>query len=378
MQGSTKNFSIGLFVLMTFAILAGVILWLKPSVGDEGLTLNVRFMSLDKVNDGTRVTFAGQPVGIVHEIREVHDAREHTHDGRVYIYDVVLKVDSHLDVYKSDRFSVKTSGLLGEKSIEITPVAPREGQVLERATPDDILFAAPTGSVEDAVDQIGRVSNTAQAVINKVSDALEKLDDNKFWENLASGVEHFESLASALDQPEMIEESIENLHNFTENLKITGEDVAKAAENISNLSDILNHVMVKVQKGEGSVGRLLVRDDLFLNAKAVISKLETVVDDVSHFGLLYQNDKKWQRLRARRANLMADLCDAASFKNFFNEEVNTVATALARIESVLDECDFNPVEFDCLLRDLMRRVEGLDEHLKNYNIQLQECRGECN
>ena len=98
MQGSTKTFSIGLFVLITFIILAAIIVWLKPTIGDEGLTLHVRFINLDKINEGTRVNFAGQPVGSVYQILEIPDAREATHDGRVYIYEVVIKVDSHLDV----------------------------------------------------------------------------------------------------------------------------------------------------------------------------------------------------------------------------------------------------------------------------------------
>ena len=377
MQGSTKTFSIGLFVLITLIILAAVIIWLKPTIGDEGLTLHVRFINLDKINDGTRVNFAGQPVGSVYQILEIPDAREATHDGRVYIYEVILKVDSHLDVYKTDRFSIKTSGLLGERSIEITPVAPREGQILIRATPDDVLFACSTGSVEEAFDQIGRLSNTAQGVINKISDALDKLDDNKFWENMASGMDHFESLASALDQPELIEESIENLHDFSENLKLTGEDIVKSAEKVSHLTDLLDKIVIKVEAGEGTFGRLLGRDDLYLNVKAVVHKAETLVNDINHFGLLYQNDKKWQRLRARRANLMADLRNPQEFKAFFEEEVDSVALGLARLESVLDECPDNSEEFACLFRDLIRRVEGLDEQLKNYNVELQESLGEC-
>ena len=68
-----------------------------------------------------------------------------------------------------------------------------------------------------------------------------------------------------------------------------------------------------------------MKDDLHLSVKAVVHKAETLVNDISHFGLLYQNDKKWQRFRARRANLMADLCDPESFKAFFEEEVDSVA-----------------------------------------------------
>jgi len=41
--------------------------------------------------------------------------------GRIYFYQLVLKIDSRVKVYDTDEISIETSGLLGEKSIAITP-----------------------------------------------------------------------------------------------------------------------------------------------------------------------------------------------------------------------------------------------------------------
>jgi phospholipid/cholesterol/gamma-HCH transport system substrate-binding protein len=195
MNGSTKTLMTGIFVLVSFLILVWVILWLEPSVGDEGQVIHVRFTNIDKINDGTRVTFAGQPVGVVYEVREVKDARLEPHDDRVYVYELTLHVDSELDVYTTDLFSVRTSGLLGERSIEITPVARGCCNDLVPITPKDILFAVPTGSVEEAFSQFSSLSKGAKQIFDKVGDAVDKLEENHFWDNLALIADHLEAEA---------------------------------------------------------------------------------------------------------------------------------------------------------------------------------------
>ena len=119
MLDQTKNLLIGLFVLVATTIFIYILLFLHPSVGDEGQTLRVRFSNIDKVGVGTRVLFAGHPVGEVVSIQEVESAREqrHLHNGYVYIYELVLQIDTSVEVYTTDEISIRTSGLLGEKSI---------------------------------------------------------------------------------------------------------------------------------------------------------------------------------------------------------------------------------------------------------------------
>ena len=70
-----------------------------------------------------------------------------------------------------------------------------------------------------------------------------------------------------------------------------------------------------------------------------MSKAETVLDDMSHYGLLYQNDKRWQRLRARRANLVTRLSEPQEFRNYFNDELNEINTSLSRLSHVIYETE---------------------------------------
>jgi phospholipid/cholesterol/gamma-HCH transport system substrate-binding protein len=111
-----------------------------------------------------------------------------------------------------------------------------------------------------------------------------------------------------------------------------------------------------------------------------MSKLETVLDDINHYGLMFQSDKGWQRLRARRMNLLQKLCSPQEFRNYFNDEINQISTSLSRVYTVLNEIENDPCtcdvmqdkEFTKVFSDLMRRVSMLEEEVRMYNTQIME------
>ncbi len=132
MGEQTKNMLIGVFVIAACAVIVWMILFLKPSVGDGKETLYVRFSNVNQINVGTRVLFAGKPVGEVVAIQPIPDARKKPIAdvlGEIYYYQLVLKVDSSVKVYDTDEITIQTSGLLGEKSIAIIPKVPPKGVI---------------------------------------------------------------------------------------------------------------------------------------------------------------------------------------------------------------------------------------------------------
>src|SRR5271154_2662021 len=102
MGEQTKNMLIGVFVIATCGVIIWLIMFLKPTVGNGKETLYVRFSTINQLNIGTRVLFAGRPVGEVFAIQEIHDARKKPIAdalGEIYYYQLVLKVDSSVKVY---------------------------------------------------------------------------------------------------------------------------------------------------------------------------------------------------------------------------------------------------------------------------------------
>ncbi len=71
MGDKIKAFWLGLFIVVAIALLIWLVMFLKPSVGDGAVQLRVLFTNIDKVTTGSRVTYAGRPVGEVIAIREI-------------------------------------------------------------------------------------------------------------------------------------------------------------------------------------------------------------------------------------------------------------------------------------------------------------------
>ena len=94
-----KNIMIGIFVFAALAIVIFIMLFLHPNIGNEGKTLRVRFSDIDKITTGTRVTFAGKPVGEVLKIEEIDAGERIDHNGVIYVYELLLAIDTGVEVY---------------------------------------------------------------------------------------------------------------------------------------------------------------------------------------------------------------------------------------------------------------------------------------
>lgn len=388
MADQVKNLMIGLFVTAAALIVIFIMMFLHPTMGDEGRTLHVRFTDVDKITIGTRVTYAGKPVGEVVDIKEVEEGRTGRTDpgGHVYIYDLTLKVDSKVKVFNTDEIAARTSGLLGEKNIDITPIAPKKGQKLVEID-GRILYAEDTGSVEDTLKELKETANKLDETLDAATEILHSIRDKKIVESIAASVENIESITKALNKPTELSNIVDNIHKFSNSLNSSWASVDKFIKDIDdaalNISKFVNQgqgILGDVCQGKGTLGKLLCSDDVYLRTSSIMSKLETILDDINHYGLLFQSDKGWQRLRARRMNLLQKLSTPQEFRNYFNDEVNQIATSLSRVYMVLEEVENNPCccdvmmdkEFTKVFAELMRRVTMLEEEIRMYNTQVVE------
>lgn len=391
MYDPKKNLLIGLFILGALGIMTYILMFLHPSMGDEAQKIRVRFDNIDKVNVGTRVLFAGRPIGQVGKITEIEGARsvQMLREGEVYIYELELHIDSDVEVYKSDEVIATTSGLLGEKSVSVIPRPPKPGEPLIQVT-DQILYAAAPASLEEAVREFNALSQKAQEFLSKLTEQLTAMDEGFLWENLSTTAENLSDISSAINQPDDLRSIVEKTQDLLEGLsslekKVNGswQQVDDTITNFSKMSGHAKEVAANIYDGKGSIGRLVSTEDFYLQMTSTMSKAETIMDDINHYGLLFHSDSGWQRMRARRANLLRKLSSPQEFQNFFNDEINQISTSLSRVSTVLKEATgpcCTPVvcsrEFERVFADLLRRVEGLENDINMYNEQVVEWRHE--
>lgn len=362
MPDQAKNILIGVFVIAAFAIIVFVLMFLHPSVGDEKKLLLVRFANIDKISVGTRVTFAGKPVGevtAIHELSDVDSERKGI-NGFVYVYELTLRVDSSVNVFNTDEIAARTSGLLGERSVAIIPHPVRPGEPLY-IIDSQIIYATESASVEETLRDLKVIADKVVVTLDSFNDALQILEEKKLWENVAQSAEHIRNVVQVLDNPQQIKEILTNFHTFSGSIHAVGE---------------------RFNRGEGTFGRLFNDEELYMRTTALLSKADTTMNDINHYGLLFHNDKGWQRLRARRLNLLQNLSTPQEFRNYFNDEVDQVQTSLERVAMVMEQLEgqsicgcyeyFQSAEFKKVYAELLRRLTALEEEVRLYNQAVME------
>jgi len=388
MADQLKNIMIGIFVLAAVAIIIFALMFLHPSVGDERRVLRVRFANIDKISVGTRVTFAGKPVGEVAAINELKDAiaERKAHDGMIYVYELILHVDSNVNVFNTDEISARTSGLLGERSVVILPLPPQPGEPL-RIVNDDILYATEVGSVEDTLKEFKGLSGKFDTALDSLNSIFNEILDQKIVNKVGGILDNATQITAAINQPEKLSETVANIHQLTERALKSWNTVETMLSNLEDASQNIQHItnngkeiVTYVQSGDSTVGKLLMTDQLYLKINSLLSKGETIMNDINHYGLLYNMDKGWQRLRARRLNLLYTLSTPQEFRNYFNDELDQINTSLTRVYSIVEQSNYAPAgcelfdnrEFQKVYAELLRRIADTEEALKMYNQQLND------
>jgi phospholipid/cholesterol/gamma-HCH transport system substrate-binding protein len=156
------------------------------------------------------------------------------------------------------------------------------------------------------------------------------------------------------------------------------ENIGPVVDNLKTVSNSLSDVCQNIATGEGTVGKLFKNDDFYLRMTAVMSKMDTLMNDVNHYGVLFHLNKGWQRTRAKRLTAMNALETPAAFKSYFQTEIDQINTAMARISMLIDKSkveEGNILEegkFKENFAELMRQVTEMSENLHLYNEQLNQ------
>ena len=394
-----KNILIGLFVMIAITIGVSMILFLEPQIGDGKKILRVRFANISGIVVGTRVTFAGKPVGEVVHIREIEDARSHPDEiGRIYFYELSLKTDSSVDIYAHDEIAVRSTGLMGERSVAILP----KSSIGAKKMTDQVIFANSTDPLENSFQQISKAavkleglvtdcnhwfqqnSQHLSHLISSCDEALvqaesffHQINDEKITSSLK------ETVDLCNDNLEMVRKTLSDEHllsNFTSLIDQMDEAARLFNREGAPIFNNLSQITQEIADGKGTIGQILQKEDLYLHFNSLLSKAETMMNDINHYGILFQYDKHWQRGRTKKANLLQALQTPKEFRNYFEGEIDSINTSIARIAELLNRSSYYEDEnhvvqteaFKKQFASLLRNVQALADNIKLYNESIQK------
>ncbi len=275
----------------------------------------------------SRVTIAGIPVGSVDKIS--------LENGRARI-DVRVSKDTVL--YANARLGVKSASLLGENIVVLTQGTDEP----RKKDGDEIAMMPEARSVEDLKEQVGRIADLIQAVAQQLAASI---GSDQGGQNMRAILQNLAEATDAMNRTirenrAIINETLRNVNaiasrsepqiaRILENVRVITEEVKvivaqsqdgkpgevrdtitrlnHASRSLESALDHIDHISERIDKGEGTVGRL-VKDETLINevqgvAEGVndyvgnLSRLQTVVGLRSDFNFLANTLKSYVELR---------------------------------------------------------------------------------
>jgi phospholipid/cholesterol/gamma-HCH transport system substrate-binding protein len=266
--------ALGLLVWGTL-IVGRVPAWL----GSDPVTFSARFDNVSGLREETDVSIAGVSVGKVSEILL---------DGSRALVTVRLEGDS-VEIPVDSVVAIRSRGLLGGKVLEILPghsSTPLErGGVLTRTR--------SSGNVDDLADRIAAVADDVHWVSTSFRNVLGGADGE---EAIREVVANSRALTGRLRR--MVEDNDERIEGIARNLASFSSDLTEfSAENRESFQEMVEHlrgasqrlhvavdhlaeVSARLERGEGTAGKLLRDEDLYRDLDGAVAEARSALVEV--------------------------------------------------------------------------------------------------
>lgn len=296
-----REIKIGIFMTIAILILSLFIF----IVGDisvffkkKGYPLFVNFDSVAGLEKRAVVRMAGVKIGFVKKITLKETRAE-----------VLLNINSRVKVDQDSKVTLASLGLLGEKYIEIMP-----GGGLDFCQPGDVLGSVPSigfdqlgvllFSVGDEIKELGgllgevigegepeaNIKETLQNISSFVAELKDffgesKGELNKSIKKSSEAIQKFEQgvegVSHNLDELILLLKS--TVEENRENVKINLASIKELILKIEKSLGLLNESLEKINKGEGTLGRLIQDAGLYERTEETVKGIQKMIQPVSSF-----------------------------------------------------------------------------------------------
>jgi phospholipid/cholesterol/gamma-HCH transport system substrate-binding protein len=280
---------IGLFTLAVLLVLAVLVLKIEdlPFSGKtRATTVEVGFKDVAGLDDKSAVRIAGVRVGRIDGIRLLPDGTAVA----------TLLLENDVELREGSYGEVKNLGLLGDKYVDLFPGTPGgtrlpDGARLPGRTP--VEFDQLTKLAED----IGRdVKELTGALSGSLGGEAGEAKINRIVDNVGAVAEELRALVQA--NRANVDVTMANLREFSSSIRETlvrldrildenRSGVKGSVANIEELSaklktsaDNLNSITGKIDKGEGTIGKLLNDETSHKNLNEALTSIKTGVEEL--------------------------------------------------------------------------------------------------
>ena len=284
---------VGLIGIATLVVLIWGINYLKGrNILNTTYTLHAFYEDSEGLENSASVLMKGIKVGYIEAIELQPEKPLPVH--------VILHIEKQYHLHKGAKAVLFSADLLGNKAIRLEPSGEDEllvhNDTILSSTEND-LISSLSSQVMPVMEQIGDLAESLDSVVMRLDHLLESEDPQQTLNDLSR---ISASLSASLRQGGSLYESFGNLESFTSMLRSQEGEIASMTENLNSISESLDsagidriadellatseafrQVMDQVNSGEGSVGKLLYSDTLYIHLQNLVADLDSLVVDLN-------------------------------------------------------------------------------------------------
>jgi len=298
----SKEAKIGILVLLT----TGFFIWGYSFLKGKNFlaSTNNYYAFYEQVGgliESGHVMMSGYKVGYVDDIRFMDDLKH---------IRVRLSVDKRFVLPEGTVARIIGADIMGTKAVELIP-GNREGRL---KAGDTLIPDIEPNLTEEIRLQIMPLKTRAEDMMANMDSVLiifQSLLDQEFRENFASSIDNMSGTISSLqrsvyavdkllnEEDSRFNNILSNLESVSGNFADSNEDINKMLNNFAAISDSLaqsellstidnlnnvlgelNQVMEGVNRGDGSLGKLISDEDLYNNLESATKNLDLLLLDL--------------------------------------------------------------------------------------------------
>ena len=247
MKKSRNEVAVGAFVIIGFTMLSLMVFFVSGVyLFRSGYTVNVLYDYVDILDKGAPVRMAGVRVGEVSGVELFFD--EASKHSRVK---VKLFIENNADIRENYAFEIRGTHILSEPHIEITPRPGDKGPLKDGA----VLEGEHLAPLEDLIKRSQRIAKDLEEIVGSIHAAL---GDEQSGESLKKLMFNLSELS----------ESMKTIMGGSE------ADLKQTMVNINASSESIRNILDDMEKGQGTVGGLLVKDELYQDMREFMADLK--------------------------------------------------------------------------------------------------------
>ena len=257
---------------------------------------------------GTPVTIQGFQVGTVDQVSLLPGNKDIV---------VLFRVEKEYGFSKNSIAKIYEAGLLGGKSLAVAPQfdgadLAQSGDTLQSAIAPGLseLVNDKLTPLQEKIESMITHADSVLIAFNKVLDPNTQLQLKSSIENLNASISNFRSIGktinNSLSENGQLLQTFDNLADLSADLSVVSSSLKEAKlddtfEDLGSAVGNLSQILDRMEEGEGSLGKLITKDDLHLSLEQTNSQIQLLLEDMRlnpkryvHFSLFGKKQVKYK------------------------------------------------------------------------------------